>query len=104
MIRPWGILQVKQEICSGAPFRVRTGSVAHPLAQIRSTHGEPALHQIAALDKGVADRWKVRTHDNGQHKLTPADVDSIISPLLKTEKKASAKITEKQAEAQLSRW
>jgi len=55
--------------------------------------------QIAARDKGVADRWKARTHDNAQHKLTPADVDSIISPLLKTEKKASAKITEKQAEA-----
>jgi hypothetical protein len=55
--------------------------------------------QIAALDKGVADRWKARTHDNAQHKLTPADVDSILSPLLKTEKKASAKITEKQAEA-----
>jgi hypothetical protein len=55
--------------------------------------------QIAALDKGVADRWKARSHDNPQHKLTPADVDSIISPLLKTEKKESAKITEKQAEA-----
>jgi hypothetical protein len=55
--------------------------------------------QIAALDRGIADRWKARTGDNPQHKLTPADVDAIISPLLKTEKKASAKITEKQAEA-----
>lgn len=58
--------------------------------------------QIAALDNGVADRWKARTHDNAHDKLTPADGDSILSPLLKTEKKekkASAKITEKQAEA-----
>lgn len=55
--------------------------------------------QIAALDKGIADRWKARTHDNPQHKLTPADVDAIMSPLLKTAKKESAKITEPQAEA-----
>jgi hypothetical protein len=56
-------------------------------------------NHIAALDKGLAERWKARTHAHAQPQLTPAGVDSILSPLLKTEKKASAKISEKQAEA-----
>ncbi|MGA2648535.1 MAG: hypothetical protein ABSF15_27955 [Candidatus Sulfotelmatobacter sp.] len=54
--------------------------------------------EVAALDKGVADRWKARTQDNPGHKLTPGDVDAIISPLLKT-KKGPPKITKTQAEA-----
>lgn len=55
--------------------------------------------QVAALDRGVADRWKARTNDNPGHKLTAADVDAIVSPLLKTDKKDRVFITEKQAEA-----
>lgn len=54
--------------------------------------------QVAALDKGVADRWKAQTHDNPKHGLTADDVDAIISPLLKT-KKGTAKISKAQAEA-----
>jgi len=55
--------------------------------------------QIAALDQGIADRWKARTHDNPRHKLTVADVDAIISPLLTTGAKTGVKLTEKQADA-----
>jgi hypothetical protein len=57
--------------------------------------------QVAALDKGLADRWKLRTHDNPRHKLTPGDVDAIVSPLLKAKPKTKTRvfISEKQAEA-----
>ena len=53
--------------------------------------------KVASLDKGIADRWKARTHDNPRHKLTPHDIDAIISPLFKT--KQMTKITERQAQA-----
>jgi hypothetical protein len=56
--------------------------------------------QVAALDKGIADRWKLRTHDDPKHKLSPGDIDAIVSPLLKAEKKEGRPfITQKQAEA-----
>lgn len=57
--------------------------------------------QVAALDKGIADRWKGRTRDNPGHKLTPGDIDAIMSPLLKKAdlRRGTARITEKEAEA-----
>jgi len=57
--------------------------------------------QVAALDKGIADRWKARTRDNPGHKLTPGDIDAIVSPMLKKSdlQRGAARITEKQAEA-----
>jgi len=60
--------------------------------------------QVAALDKGIADRWKERTHDDPKHKLTPTDIDVIVSPLLKKSdlRRGVARITEKQAEAIVS--
>lgn len=57
--------------------------------------------QVAALDQGIADRWKARTRDNAGHKLTPGDIDAIMSPMLKKSglQRGTTRITEKQAEA-----
>ena len=68
----------------------------------RGEHLSALYDQVAALDKGIADRWKAQTHDNPHHKLTAADVNVIVSPLLKgmaAAKKDRVFITEKQAEA-----
>jgi hypothetical protein len=54
-------------------------------------------NNIAPLDRGIADRWKMRTHDNPRHKLTPHDIDAIMSPLFKT--RQSTQITERHAQA-----
>ena len=50
---------------------------------------------IAAFDRGIADRWKARTKENADHKLRAADIDAIVGPMMRTEKK----ITQKQANA-----
>jgi hypothetical protein len=39
---------------------------------------------LTALDKKLADRWKIRTRDNVRHILTPADIDFILSDLIKS--------------------
>lgn len=57
--------------------------------------------QIAALDKGIADRWKSRSNDNPDYELTDRDVDAIVHPLLNTTNPALGRkgISEKQAQA-----
>ena len=39
---------------------------------------------LTALDRKLADRWKIRTRDNAKHILTPADIDFILSDLIKS--------------------
>jgi hypothetical protein len=53
--------------------------------------------RLAALDKGVADRWKARTHDDPRHKLTSDDVRAIMLPLFG--QKGKWIISKSQAEA-----
>jgi hypothetical protein len=56
--------------------------------------------QVAALDKGIADRWKAQTGDNPKHELTADDINAIVSPLFKRKKqKGEYTITHQQAEA-----
>jgi hypothetical protein len=38
---------------------------------------------LAKFDRQVADLWRRRTHDNPDHRLTEADIDFILTPLLK---------------------
>jgi hypothetical protein len=52
-------------------------------------------NRVAALDRGIADRWKAQTRDNPRVKLTTRAIDAIISPLLRNR----GTITEKQAQA-----
>ncbi len=37
---------------------------------------------VHAMDPGVADRWKRRSKDDPNHKLTASDIDAIVGPLL----------------------
>src|ERR1700761_3629079 len=39
---------------------------------------------LAALDRKLADRWKIRTRDNVRHILTTADIDFILADLIKS--------------------
>lgn len=39
--------------------------------------------QLLAKDKAIADRWAARTEENLGHRLTAADMDFILGPLLK---------------------
>jgi hypothetical protein len=52
---------------------------------------------LAALDKKLADRWKIRTRDNDKHVLSAADVDFILADLIKSAR--TTDITEKQGAA-----
>lgn len=50
--------------------------------------------KLAALDRGIADRWKARSGDNLKYKIKPKDVMAILDPL-----KSKGSISEKQVEA-----
>ncbi len=50
---------------------------------------------VHAMDPGVADRWKRRSKDDPNHKLTASDIDAIVGPLLE----GHNKILENQANA-----
>jgi hypothetical protein len=39
---------------------------------------------LTALDRKLADRWKIRTRDNVRHILTPADIDFILGDLIRS--------------------
>jgi hypothetical protein len=39
---------------------------------------------LTALDRKLADRWKIRTRDNVGHILTPADIDFILGDLIRS--------------------
>jgi hypothetical protein len=39
---------------------------------------------LTALDRKLADRWKIRTRDNVRHILTPADIDFILRDLIRS--------------------
>jgi hypothetical protein len=39
---------------------------------------------LAALDRKLADRWRIRTRDNVRHILTPADIDFILRELIRS--------------------
>ena len=52
---------------------------------------------LAALDKKIADRWKIRTRDNDKHVLSAADVDFILADVIKSAR--TTDITEKQGSA-----
>jgi hypothetical protein len=41
------------------------------------------LDSLTALDRNLANRWKIRTRDNARHILTPADIDFILADLIK---------------------
>jgi hypothetical protein len=45
--------------------------------------------RVFAMDPGVADRWKKRTKDDPSQKLTAADIDAIVGPLLSHKNKIS---------------
>jgi len=45
--------------------------------------------RVFAMDSGVADRWKKRTKDDPNQKLTAADIDAIVGPLLSDKNKIS---------------
>jgi hypothetical protein len=47
------------------------------------------FNTVFALDPGVADRWKKRTKDDPNQKLTAADIDAIVGPLLSNKNKIS---------------
>jgi hypothetical protein len=49
---------------------------------------------LAALDRDIANRWKIRTHDNVRHVLTAADIDFIFAHLIKSAR--TTDITENQ--------
>jgi hypothetical protein len=57
--------------------------------------GSKFYDELAALDRGIADRWKVRAKDDPKRKLKPADAKAILTPLLKPK----AAITEGQTKA-----
>jgi hypothetical protein len=52
---------------------------------------------LTALDRKLADRWKIRTRDNARHILTPADIDFILGDLIKSAR--STDITANQGSA-----
>ena len=49
---------------------------------------------LAALDKKIADRWKIRTRDNPKHILSTADIDFILADVIRSAR--TTDITEKQ--------
>jgi len=51
--------------------------------------------ELAALDRGIADRWKRRARDNPRRRLGPKDAEVILDPLIKP----NATISEKQTQA-----
>jgi hypothetical protein len=52
---------------------------------------------LAALDRKIANRWKIRTRDNVRHVLTAADIDFIFADIIKSAR--TADITENQGSA-----
>jgi len=42
------------------------------------------LDSLTALDRKLANRWKIRTRDNTRHNLTPVDIDFILVDLIKS--------------------
>jgi hypothetical protein len=38
--------------------------------------------ELAALDRGIANRWKARSHDNPDFRLQPKDIEVILDPLM----------------------
>ena len=52
------------------------------------------LDDLTLLDPKIAARWKIRTHDNNRHVLTPADIDFILADLIRSAR--TTDITEKQ--------
>src|SRR5262245_23999543 len=52
---------------------------------------------LTALDKKIADRWKIRTRDNDKHVLSVKDVDYILDDVIKSAR--TTDITEKQGSA-----
>ena len=39
---------------------------------------------LAALDRNIANRWKIRTDDNVRHVLTAANIDFIFADIIKS--------------------
>src|ERR1700747_859951 len=52
---------------------------------------------LAALDRRIANRWKIRTHDNIRHVLTAADIDFIFADIIRSAR--ATDITENQGSA-----
>ena len=42
------------------------------------------FNNLTALDRKLADLWKIRTRDNVRHILTPADIDFILADLIRS--------------------
>ena len=40
------------------------------------------LDELTALDKNIADRWKIRTHDKEKVVLSAADIDFILADVI----------------------
>src|SRR5215510_3278479 len=55
------------------------------------------FNNLTALDRKLANRWKIRTRDNVRHVLTPADIDFILADLIKSAR--TTDITENQGSA-----
>ena len=55
------------------------------------------LHDLALLDPKIANRWKIRTHDNVRHVLSAADIDFIFADVMKSAH--TTDITEDQGSA-----
>jgi hypothetical protein len=55
------------------------------------------LDELTTLDKKIADRWKIRTHDNEKVVLSAADIDFILADVIKSAR--TTDITEKQGSA-----
>ena len=52
---------------------------------------------LAALDRRIANRWKIRTHDNVRHIPTAADIDFIFADIIRSAR--TTDITENQGSA-----
>jgi len=52
---------------------------------------------LAALDRDIANRWKIRTRDNVRHVLTAADIDFIFANIIKSAR--TTDVTENQGSA-----
>ena len=55
------------------------------------------FNNLTALDRKLADRWKIRTRDNVRHVLTAADVDFILADVIRSAR--TTDITEQQGSA-----
>lgn len=53
--------------------------------------------ELAALDRGIANRWKARSRDNPKYELKLKDMEAILEPLLFNN--PSKKITDNQIKA-----